>query len=224
MSDRRDKPFHDDVAVRKSEGVKVAAVPNPPERHQGLVRPGDLDRRMTLQRPYVRPTLASYLNGHRAWRPFEETRLLFHKCVYAWLLPLDLYRWNIAGYTGSAVVCDKVQRPNRRFGLRLHARGTRSLTKDALETIERVEYMKKNTFHARAARFSAIFGDMPEELRPFFYYDFEDDRGFSHPAYRMHSGRDYILVLGPADETPEDEVDWEYFLTPPQPADDGATK
>jgi hypothetical protein len=128
---------------------------------------------------------------------------------------MDFYRWGIGGHTGGETVCGIARRASRRFGLILHTRGTRRLTIRALEQIEHSGPIDKNLFHARAARFSKLFGDMPAELRPFFFYEFEDPEGRCEPAYQMHSGREYVVVVGPTDGAPLDAVDWEYFLTPP---------
>ena len=187
---------------------RASAFRKPPE-------PRDLDPGLVTEDLGQRPPLRSSVNGRSVVLSFEEARQRFHACQFSWLLPLDEYRWKMGKYAGSILLCSRVRPAPRRLGLLMHVRGNRRLTQAALEEHEGVEIMEKNAFHARAAKWNVIYGDMPADLRPFFYYEFEDLRGIRYPAYQMRRDIKYIVVIGAADGTPDDLVDWEYFLADP---------
>ncbi|MEK6675014.1 MAG: hypothetical protein AABZ47_05090 [Planctomycetota bacterium] len=220
MNQRRSKPPSSAAIVRENLGTELALPPcSGLAAGPGHYPPSRVDPELVADFPYRRPQLASFTNGRLGTRSFEEARELFHRCVYAWLLPLDTYRWSIDGHVGTTVVSAEVPRASRRFGLLLHTRATKKLTMRALEKIEGISAMSNEVFHARAARFNALFGKLPVELRPFRFYEFDDHNGCHEPTYQMRPNRPYIIVVGPADDTPADEVDWQYFLTSPEGID-----
>lgn len=156
------------------------------------------------------------VNGSRRALPFEEARRLFWSCHYAWLQPLDYYRWNVEGHSGAEYVHLKVRPAARRLGILIHSRSTRAVTLSDLEALEGNDTtLSSQTFQQRAARFNGLFGNLPAHLRPFFYYELDVLGAPRQPAYLMHPGRDYILVLGAVNGDNE-VVDWTAFLEPPQ--------
>lgn len=157
-----------------------------------------------------------YLNKGRRRIPLDEAHRLFWKYPYAWLLPVDWYRWNVERHSGAEFVCEKVKPAARSFGLHVHTRGMRALTVVDLENIEsgRIDI---RTFQGRAARFNKIFGDLPSNLRPFFYYEIDSPRQLRASAYRMHPNRPWIVVVGLKDGSglQGEHPDWSLFLEPP---------
>jgi hypothetical protein len=171
------------------------------------------------------PLLLAYHNGWRILLPIIEMWRLFWACNYAWLLPLDWYRWSVNGYEGSEYVCLRVTSLPRRFGLVMHKRGSRFLTLSDWEKIEKaVGLVSDDVFHQLAARFCRVFvADRPEELvlpkplRPFFHFRFDEAGGSSQPAYRMHPERTWLLLVGvaPGQGVTADDVNWGLFRSPP---------
>ena len=80
--------------------------------------------------------LACFVKGARTCLHLPDAVRMFWESTYAWALPIDRYRWNVEGYSGSAYVFERVKPTPRRFGLHLHTRGTRALTIDALSELE----------------------------------------------------------------------------------------
>lgn len=162
-------------------------------------------------------TLDCRHSGKRKTLTLEEAHRLFWECTFAWLLPTDLYRWEIQEYADLKYVYEHVRPADRRFALHLHTRGTRALTQNDLEELES-KRIDIRAFRQRAARFHKIFGDLPLKLRPFFDYQLDLPGQLPKPAYRMHPGRPWLVVVGVAagSEVGEEEVDWSLFLNPPR--------
>jgi len=158
-------------------------------------------------------TLDCHYNGQRRTLAMEEAYRLFWACDYAWLLPLDWYRWDVGGRVGADYVFKAVFPSARMFGLLMHTRGTRTLTIAALDKLAE-KNLRNETFNARAARFNKLFRDLPPELRPFSHYEEQLINGKTMPAYRMNPERNWLVVVGAGDGSNE-AVDWAAFLEPP---------
>ena len=164
------------------------------------------------------PMLRAHHNGQRKVYSVPKIWRLVWKCNYAWLRIPDFYRWSIEGHEDSAYVCVKVPPLPRRFGLLMHMRGSRAMTpSDYVQLEELDEDVTNSKFHQLASRFNKVFGDLPEHLRPFFYYRYDEPGSSPKPAYRMHPERDRLLVMGvaPGQGLTDDDIDWTLFLTPP---------
>jgi len=156
--------------------------------------------------------LDCYDTGRRIRLPFDDAHRLFWDRQYAWLVPTDFYRWSIDGHAGQNNV--RVILPcARSFGLHLHTRSTKCFTLSALCALEDT-FLDPRNFNKRAARFGELFGDLPRSLRPFYYYKFVPPDGLPQPAYCMHPGRTWFVIMGAIGAQSDDGVDWAQFEDP----------
>ena len=136
---------------------------------------------MTIIDPTSDVLLQVYLRGKYSLRPGAEVYLLFWKVTYAWLLALDLYRYEIEGYYDVVYVyLERVGILARDFGLYLHTRTDRHLTLTDLRNLEQNPVLSTQVLHRRACDFNKIFKGLPEhreDLRPF-----KNDRAFDRPG------------------------------------------
>ncbi len=158
-----------------------------------------------------------YYCGRRQRLPLLEAIKLFHTSSYAWLLPLDYYRWAIGDRAGDTYVYEHVSKSARSFGRRIHTHRMRALSLRGLEALEDAE-IDARTFHKRASRFNSIFDGLPADLRPFVYDEIETIDDVRIPAYRMRQSRTWLVVVGAADGQ-DDRVEWAMFLDPPPSSD-----
>ena len=158
------------------------------------------------------------IRGAHRQLDFDDAVRAYWQANYAWAIPIDLYNWRIDGYAGSASVPKLVKPTPRRFGLYLHTRGTHALTIDTMSELEgrRIE---SKTFQGYAARFNKLFGDMPNELRPFFCYGIDNFGQHAVLGYRMRSDRTWCVVNGVTvgQGVENDDVDWTPFQQPQVP-------
>jgi len=71
---------------------------------------------MTNEEIAQQPQIELFHNGRRIIRTFEEAHELFWKAQFAWLLPLDWYRYAIGAYRSTAYVYRAAQPAPRIFG------------------------------------------------------------------------------------------------------------
>lgn len=163
-------------------------------------------------------SIECYTNGRHVFLPFEEALQQVRQTEFAWLLPLDWYRYHVGKYAGEEFVYRVVPKSSRLVAYHLHRRGYLALTIDDLRELdEDVTYLERAAFHARIAKLARLFNALPLELRPWEYVDFLDPNNTYIPAYRMNPERTYIMVIGVAPDckVKNEEVDWMLFMTPP---------
>lgn len=143
----------------------------------------------------------------------------FNAAQFAWCLPPDIYRYLVAGKEGAAQVSTKVQPAARMFGLQLHSRGLRPLTKHAYEQLIGKDLTDRN-FQKMAARFGSFYKGLPVKERPYYAYDFDSDRVVRNGlAYVMRADVEWFVVFGvdPECGLTDDDVDWGAFVPQPPP-------
>ena len=172
--------------------------------------------------PTSKILLVIYLKGRYFLWPGNEVYLLFWVVDYAWLLPLDFYRYEIDGYHDELYVyLERVGGLARDFGFYLHTRTDRYLTLMDLRNLEQNSVLSTDVLHRRAADFNKIFKALPdkrEDLRP-FKNDKAIHRTGKPQSYRMNPYRNYLVVKGIDPKVkldPEDQIDWPKFEKKPK--------
>lgn len=157
-------------------------------------------------------------NGRRATLSLEEACQLFWQVEFAWLLPLDWYRYNLGGRQRKGSLYKDVSRSARVLAYYLMRRGHRGLTLEDIRILDkRSEFIGREAFHARMARLNTgLFDDLPSEVRPFDHTEVFHGNLEPIPAYRLKPDREVLLVVeaAPNSDIVSDEIDWAIFQTP----------
>jgi hypothetical protein len=161
----------------------------------------------------------TFRNGHRVSLSLTAALELFWEAEFAWLKPLDWYRWSIHGRTGNGTMFKDAKRGPRVMAYHLMRRGQRGLTLDDLHELDkRSEFIGPEAFHTRMARFNtAVFGKMLPEHRPFEYTEVFNGNDQPISAYRLKPGHEVLLVVGlvPGGSYQPEDIDWTMFQKPP---------
>jgi hypothetical protein len=158
------------------------------------------------------PTLC-YINGQKKTLNLEEAYVLFWILPFAWLLPVDWFRYHKI----TAYMRDVAKKSTKIFLMHLLNRGYLALTiNDDCMRDKHGDPLSPNAFAAKAARLRKIFGD--EEV-PFIYEDALQDNKGTVQAYRMSPGQTWIVVMSVEknSEYTDADIDWTIFQTPPDP-------
>jgi hypothetical protein len=158
-----------------------------------------------------------YVQGKKRMLPVEEARRQVWECQFAWIIPLDFYRYDIEGYKDHLRVSRTIPACCLLWGYHVHKRFD-YLTLASLQMLDPDhEDLTRPNFNALASRFGQLFRDLPTDLRPI-----ECDKmiGRDHRitlGYRFKPELTRIMIVGVelGGSYTNDDVDWDLFLSPP---------
>lgn len=161
--------------------------------------------------------LECYVQGKKRMLSIEEAHRQVCESQFAWIIPLDFYRYNIEGYEDMLRVSRTIPACSLLWGYHVHKR-LDYLTLESLQMLDPDhEDLSRSNFNALASRFGQLFRNLPMELRPI-----ECDKTLVRNqriavGYRFKPEFTRILIVGVelGGGYTDDEVDWDLFLSPP---------